>query len=432
MLFFKKTAYAIAVAASVCAFSACGGDDEEGGVTPPAPIPTPDPVTDVLSAEDAKEYVENTASDFLALFNANDQKAVANLADYVAENYGDLGLPDIFGDEDDYALAPKNFTGSLAQAVRTHSFNPISRAAYVYDYSFSDFTGVYEPGRYNWEKTADSNDLIFRFRGPAGNCELKVSASGNSCTIEDYDEDYDETIRVTIPRNVKITLTEGSTMHADINVVNELNINGHSFYVNVDATLANLGVALEGRGSDSQITETQSLSINGTTYQTSTATLNGRGMLNPDTYEYLDEDDISAVLSNSSAAVNIMGNIEVRGQVKNVGAIVNAAENTCFDNWDGVSKDEALNLCRAACNTINNNIAGEVYFGGNSAVQATVIFQPSIDDEGYYWYVDAVPVIKYAADGSTQSFEDALDGFNLGKLERQWESVINSYRRLFR
>ena len=55
MKLFKTTAYAFAAAVAMCAFSACGGDDDDnGGITPPDPIPSPDPVEGILSAEDAK------------------------------------------------------------------------------------------------------------------------------------------------------------------------------------------------------------------------------------------------------------------------------------------------------------------------------------------------------------------------------------------
>lgn len=432
MKLFKTTAYAFAAAVAMCAFSACGGDDDDnGGITPPAPIPSPNPVEGVLPAEDAKEYVEDTVIDFMGLFDARDQEAIVNLADFVAENYGDLDFPDL-GDSEDFALSPKNFTQALAAAVRTHTFNPLSRASYVYDIKFSDFTGVYEPGRYAWEKTSNSNDIVFRFRGPSGNCELKVIASGNSTVIEDYDDEYDETIRVHIPRNVNITLTEGSTVHANIAVVNELNISGHSYFANVNGTVANLGVKVESRGSDSQLSESQALSVNGRTILTSTATIHGRNMLNPDYIDNLDEEEYTSLFTNGSASANIMGNIEVRAQVKSVANIAKVSEDTYFDEWDEYSQSEALNLCRRACETINSNIVADVYFGGNNSVQASVIFQPELDDDYYYWYVEAVPVIKYAADGSTQSFDDALDGFNLGKIERQWEALVNSYRRLFR
>lgn len=431
MKLFKTTVYAFAAAVAMCTVSACGGDDDDKGIVNPDPIPSPDPVEGVLSAEDAKEYVEDTASDFLDLFNANDQKQVVDLADYVAETYGDLEIPEAWGGVEDYALNPASFTSALVQAVRTHSFNPLSRAAYTYEYSFSDFTGVYEPGRYAWEKTSDSNDLIFRFRGPKGNCELKVTASGKSCTIEDYDDYYDEAIRVNIPKNVNVTLTEGSTTHVNLSVVNELNINGHSYNVSVKGTVANLGIEVESRGSDSQLTESQKLSIDGKVYQTSVATVNGRNMLDENTLDRLDEDNAGSVFQNGTAAVNIMGNIEVKGQVKSLSNILKVADDTYFDKWGDYSKDEAISRCRTACNTINSNITADVYFGGNSAVQASLIFQPELEDD-YYWYVEAVPAIKYAADGSTQTFDEALDSFNFGSLERQWESLVNSYRRLFR
>ena len=45
MKLFKTTVYALAAAVAMCAFSACGGDDDDnGGITPPAPNPTPNPV----------------------------------------------------------------------------------------------------------------------------------------------------------------------------------------------------------------------------------------------------------------------------------------------------------------------------------------------------------------------------------------------------
>ncbi len=142
---------------------------------PPDPNPLPRPVEGILSAEDAKEYVEDTAIDFIGLFDARDQEAIVNLADFVAENYGDLDFPDL-GDSEDYALSPKNFTQALAAAVRTHTFSPLSRASYRYDIKFSDFARRIRTRPLRMGKISGSNDIIFRFRGPLQQLQAKKSA----------------------------------------------------------------------------------------------------------------------------------------------------------------------------------------------------------------------------------------------------------------
>ena len=128
MKLFKTTAYAFAAAVAMCAFSACGGDAmTTEALTPPDPIPSPDPVEGILSAEDAKEYVEDTAIDFIGLFDARDQEAIVNLADFVAENYGDLDFPRPRRQRRLRTLAQELHTGSRRCRTHTHFQPPFAR-----------------------------------------------------------------------------------------------------------------------------------------------------------------------------------------------------------------------------------------------------------------------------------------------------------------
>lgn len=429
MKFLNFMAYALTASAMTFAFAACGGDDDNPD---PDPVPKPDPVKEVLSAEEAKEYLEDAANKFLYLFDSNDQRQLAELAEYVNDNYGKLDAPAAW-DADDRSFTPDDFTRAMARAYKTRSYAPVSRASYVY--RFSDYAGVYEAGSRAWIKTGDSKDIIFRFKGAKGDCELKAVADKGEWNA-DWEEDWDK-YTVKVPGRVRVTLTEASTVLVDITVDSNANTNSRTATLNVNATVMNLNMVAAVNASNSEIVETQTLSVNGTPYQTSTATLRGKNMLEENTFDRLDEGrlEYGDVFSNASANVDVMGYVQVRGTASNFSAIADALDETYWDSYKYDSPSEAEVVCRRACDNFNKNVDATVYFSGTNVAQASIILAPEFEDEsGYgwrYWEWSSNPVIQYKDDDSTQSFDDFFEDSSFASVEDHWDSIIRAYKRLW-
>ncbi len=444
MKLFKAFAYAV-VAAAAFGLAACGDDDPKEPGTDPVPDGPDEPAVEgVLSPEESKEYIEETALQFMNLFNANDQKPLADLADYINTNYTDLEAPeewaDIIGDDENYGpyYSPDAIAKAIKEAVNTGNYTAIARAAENV-YRFSDFTGVFEPSNGQWVKTGKSSDIVFIFQGPKGKCELKAAANGEwdyNYTDEYYPEDN---FTVKVPKQLNVTLTEGSETLVNATIDNNVNISGQTIYVKADVKAANIHAIAEINGTGSKITETQALAIGGKTYQTSEATINGSKMLDPETLNAIAEEEIAIdkVFKNAEAKATLMNRVFVNATAKNFGAL--AEIDTYFDNWvwDDNSnnyieqtKDDAERLCKQSCKVINDNVKGEIRYAGNSAVQATVEAYPYYYDDPYYWDWEVSARVKYA-DGSSQSFDELLDNTDFTKVENKWNSLVRAYKNLF-
>ncbi len=442
MKIIKNTARCLLVAVLAIASPSCGKDDPATEPTPtpggntgadPNPNPTPDdpkPTDGVFAPEDAKQHVENTAMKFMNLFDAADQQRLADLAEYVADRYGELRLPYGWETDDNY-YAPASFVSAVARTYRTASYAPLSRS--VYTYRFADYAGIYEPGSYRWEKTGTSDDVIFRFAGKRGTCELKATASADGWEATYDDDDNGDRYTGTVPRLIHITLTEGGTTLADISVESKVDFDMATADIKVDATVMNLAAEVTFSGTDTRLTEQQTLKINGNVCQTSTATVNGYNMLRENTIRRLADESLKPadVFSGASGTVDLLGALQVRGEVARFSSIADDLDDNYW-GWSMYTESQAERLCRAFCDKINANVDTRVYFNGTDVVQAVGIALPYFTDYGYdSWYWSAHLGLRYVSDNSTQDFDAFLDNYDTTSVENRFTSLVRSYRRLW-
>lgn len=442
MKLFKVFAYAFVAAAVSFGMTACGDDDPKDPGTDPLPDGPDQPVVDgILSPEESKEYIEETALQFMDLFKTADQQALVDVADYVNNHYTDLEAPEewtkLIGD--DYVepypyYSPAAMAKAIKKAVKTGDYAAIARAAETI-YRFSDFTGVFEPAGNQWKKTGDSSDIIFRFQGPKGQCELKAAAANGEWDYN-YTDDYypEDNFTIKVPKRLTVVFTEGATTHVSAVVDNNVNIKGQAISVKADVTAANIHAVADVNGTSSKISETQALAVNGTTYQTSEAALYGSKMLDPETLQAIDEEeiDINSVFKNAEAKATLMNRVFISATAKNFGALADL--DTYYDNWndDGQqqTKEQAEALCKQACKVINDNVKGELRYTGNDAVQATIEAYPYFYDDPYWWEYEVSARVKFG-DGSSQTFDELLDNTDFTTVENKWKSLVRAYKNLF-
>lgn len=442
MKLFKVFAYAFVAAAVSFGMTACGDDDPKDPGTDPLPDGPDQPVVDgILSPEESKEYIEETALQFMDLFKTADQQALVDVADYVNNHYTDLEAPEewtkLIGD--DYVepypyYSPAAMAKAIKKAVKTGDYAAIARAAETI-YRFSDFTGVFEPAGNQWKKTGDSSDIIFRFQGPKGQCELKAAAANGEWDYN-YTDDYypEDNFTVKVPKRLTVVFTEGATTHVSAVVDNNVNIKGQAISVKADVTAANIHAVADVNGTSSKISETQALAVNGTTYQTSEAALYGSKMLDPETLQAIDEEeiDINSIFKNAEAKATLMNRVFISATAKNFGALADL--DTYYDNWndDGQqqTKEQAEALCKQACKVINDNVKGELRYTGNDAVQATIEAYPYFYDDPYWWEYEVSARVKFG-DGSSQTFDELLDNTDFTTVENKWKSLVRAYKNLF-
>lgn len=421
------------IASGVCFTSCSDKDDKTNPDEPEVPEnpsnpdnpnkPEPSPVTGVLSAEQAKEYLESAALDFMGKFRPADQKGAVESVRYAIDTYSDLDAPadwDI-NDNDSY-WSPARVCKAIRTVLSSGNAGVVARA---FDdlYKFADYTGVYEPGRDAWERVGDSNDVIFRFQGKNGACELKATAEGNSWELEMDDAS------ILVPGKLTVTFTEGSNRIFSAVMVTSGDMDRNKFSADITATVANLAATVKLTGSETKITEDQILSVDGVQVLSSTADINGTRMISAIDDEGLDFDVFNHV-NGGKADIDVMGRVQLHGDAAGVSSLKGIKSS--YDTYDYMTALAAENACRNACNTINSAIEGTLRFGGTDHVQATVTTQPELYEDNEYWTSwKIVGVAVFAADGSSQSFDEYFStGFS--GVESRFDSLLESYRRLFR
>lgn len=427
----KKKFYYFLPILGLLSLTACGDDDSNdptptgteqrggggGGENNPGSI-----------AED-KEYVESVANDISACFKPEDQKPVVDLAYDFGDLYGDLDIPtvweDLFDGGGDY-YAPAKFMSLIRRAAVHGDAGAMTRAAYyyVYNFRFKDFTGIFEPGYNSWNKTASSNDIVFRFNDRKGKkCELKVTAAGGEWDLQLEDEDYWESYEynIKVPHTVTVSLTQGGTSLVNIKINSMVDLQGLNGNVDANITIMNLNLAAKASLSNSQATLTSSFKAGTTEIYYATGTVNGNRMLESDW------DDLMA-MKNATANGRILNKIEVAGNATMSAALNKVLmDDPYWDSYGCPDRDLAWQSCLNVCGTLNSGFSVNLKYGGKQ--RASIAFSPYLSewptwDGSMGWDIWPEAWLKFP-DGTLYSFEDYGDVFSgLGDI---FQTVADLY-----
>ena len=390
---------------------------------------------ETMTPEESKKFLEETATTALNMLNPEDQKDVIQLCSYFLDNYGDLDLPENFEVEEETRSFLNEFFSESANAIASADPSYLTRAAvdYVYNIDFENFKGIYQPGKYEWEKIGDSNDVIFKFTGITGqNCELKATGSSNyyDTSFEWTDEDYyygSDTSQYNfhVPAQVNVTLSEGNTKLATCQVNSKVNFASHNFTVDCQVKVANITAEAKTEGNDSKVTETATTTVNGTKYIYDYAVATGSHLCDIDFYNknFGNNSDyataFSQMFSQGEATVNVLDKVSVDGTIQYTYALYDAL---------GLYADSVVEA-EAYVALLNNNIKGQVRYNNTTTVQATIGW--SYTAEKYSWGTEyqIEPQLIFP-DGTsyyfTKYFETGFSG-----VENLWNSLTKKYEAIW-
>lgn len=425
-----KKYFPIFVAASMITFASCSSDSDDNGGSS----------TGTISVEDSKESLANTAGKVLDMLNPDDQAEIFEVAAGFSAMYGDLEFPTNFVSAG-YASATPEFFAALNNFA-SGDLTALSRAMSVYTYNikYSELTGEYEPGTREWSKTANSNNIIFRFKDMNDNqVELTISGSGSNYTYTYSEEDYWDNLRevynIECPRNVNVTLTRAGKTLVDGSTKTNIDIDNHKFSVDADVTAANIRAIASTSGNDSKVTESSEVRIDGKSVINTSATLNGSHLCDIDylenASEYYDEDedyfDITSIFKSATAEASLLDEIRISAEGKLTTNLIQTVDYGYWDSYDYDTKAEALADCKKACDEINKNMNCYIKFGNDG--KAPLVAEPDLWESKWdsEWEYTIGFVVKFS-DGSAVSVDDYF-GHGFDSLARRYEAVISDYRR---
>lgn len=444
---FKKFAIYAFVGVAVSATS-CSKDN-----TPESPEEGGKGEMEVMTPVESKTFLGETANKFLNKFRAADQAEVIELASYFSDSYGHLDLPDAFyfDDDDEPLYDPAEFMHALGKGVAKGSVDQITRAVatYTYNINFDRLKGEYVPGIQQWVKKKDSNDIIFQFTDANGkNCEMKVILSGDTSDVDinwteewyDYydNENYSEkyVYNISIPRTVKVSLTQGGKELANGSVKSHIDVKNHKVEADIYAKVANIEATAKMDGTDTKITQNSEMKVSGETLVKTTAQINGNKMCDLDAIQASAEnedsnnDDLLSYLHDGLANIDVMGDVQFYGTVTLNGNVIDALDNY-FEYGYGTTQAEAEADADRAVSALNSNVTVAVKYNNKATTQATLTFKKKVSNWGNgkgYFYIE--PLIKFESDNTTYSFEEYFErGFS--SVEDTWDALISNYEKLW-
>lgn len=443
-----KFAFAIAAFALTAGFNSCSSDDPKEG-TATVDVDNPNVGETPTTPAEEKAFIETTATQLQNTFKPQDQAEAVEFFQDIAEEFEDFG-----GSYNSYpySYAIKGIR-HLGEAVRKADVFGITRAVKEISYSFADISGVYEPDfkEGEWEWTANSSNIEFRFKVKGQDCSLIGVPEGGSWTASMdgyYEEDtypyeeYPAKYTVTVPAKVTITLSKGSKAMATAVVVNNYDQNGMTAAVDVDATVANINVKATADLNNSVVTAHAVATVGGKEIVNANGALNGHNLCDLDNYmriyEDYDDDDkydaghdkavkeLHSLFSNGSVNANVMQRMFIAGACDSMPELFDK-----FFDYDDEDKGEVQGICDFA----NNHIKAQFYLGG--AKEPSGDFVWSLQREAYgwgntqyeYWYPE--PVMKFNSDGTTYRFSEYFNDSNFGSTIQGFMSLVDLYESFF-
>lgn len=435
---------------SLVVLASCGGKDDNEIDNPEGPQGSGS--MQEMTPEESKEFLQNTATEFLNLFNPQDQKQAIDLAAYFSSEFEDYDAPDEFNIEPDGRnRIPTPYIKALGQAAKG-DLDALTRAAMTYSYTlkFDRFAGVYEPESKSekWVKTGDSKDIIFKFTNQSNQpVEMKVSQSGGSYDVDfsvmdwDYDsyEEYEIQYNyfLSVPKNVTASLIENGKELANSTVVSSVDVKGHKINADVNATLMNIKALCKVDGNDSKVEARAEFFVSGNKVADSYATITGNHLCDKTKYESfedMDDDQIESELAKmfktGDCSGNLLDKVQVYGQMEYYRELASDLD-SYWDEYDFNSKDQAQKACQTVCDRLNKNVRTQLRYNKTATDQATIQFVPFFYQWGsseQYWecYVSANLLFP---DKTTYNIDSYFDRFT--NVTNKWNSLISAYEKIW-
>lgn len=411
-----------------------------------------------MTPEESKEFLQNTATEFLNLFNPQDQKQAIELAGYYSSEYGNFEAPEEFNIEaDGKKRTPAAYIQAIGDAANG-DLDALTRAAMSYSYTikFDKLAGVYEPNskQESWVKTANSKDIIFKFSNKIGQpVVLKVSQSGGVSDLDftytdwDYDYDYetgqyeDYEIKynyfLSIPKNVTASLTENGKELAASTVVSSIDVAGHKISADINASLMNLKVTAKVEGNDTKVEGRGVFFVSGNQVADTYATVTGNNLCNKEKYESIEDmnedqasNELAKIFKTGDCGVNVLDKVQVYAQIEYYKEFP-ADLGGYWDCYDFDSREEAEKECRDACKRLNKNIKTQLRYNKTVTDQAALQFVPflyqwSDYDNSWEYYVSANILFP---DQTTYNVESYFERFT--NVSNKWESLLSAYEKIW-
>lgn len=275
----------------------------------------------VQSMTEAQSVLDRTGRTLAQKVDANDLKPVAELADYA------LSLFD--GDDEAeyspvYPVYPTNMARtvlSLAKDAATLNVASVAQKRAITElYRAADYYGeyVWNEKEHDWDGHEDesygSRTYIFNRKGTT--CKLIIKAGADKYEIVEKGDSGN--IKIMVPENLTMTLTEGNITRMSANVnITECNYSGRNFAAEMTYKVGNsLVIYAKVTDNNSLATAEGSVKSNGEELITYTANLTGSKL--GDAMDMIDDEwDVKNNLDKGTVKLSILNQISLEATADN-------------------------------------------------------------------------------------------------------------------
>lgn len=436
------------ISASLAACSDDNGGGGENNVNTNNPNTGETPTTPV----EQKQFIENTAVELKQVLKPEDQADFVQFCKDFANEFSSFNERPVSTS----AYVTRGIR-HLGQAVSHGNALGITRAMQEISYSFSDIAGIYEPdfSEGEWVRTGKSDKVEFRFTVNGQSGSLTITGTGGTWTGQGQgytyaDDDYYEEepipvlYRLTVPRDVRITLVHGSKTLAQGTVKTDYDQKGHKANADVDATVANINVKATADVNDSRAIAHAVITVGGTQIADVNGQLNGHDLCNfermlkiwqaseegdddhEDSSWINDPNNIHSLFSDGTATANILRRMFVSGKCDSMSRLA-----YIFSNWYDVEEDKSA--AQTQVGVINDHIKSQFFLGGAKEPTGDIIWMLTREEDEYdygdYWYPE--PVMKFRADGTTYRFSEYFNENDFSSTIDVFVGIADLYKTFF-
>lgn len=410
-----------------------------------------------LTADEQKTKLVDVATQFVEVFNAEDQKEAVEALDwivyyyFVGENYYSW---DEVGSYYEDVLNIVSATASNARRLSGGQFTA-NLAAEIYE--FPDFTGIFEANdkTMSWEYVGPSENITLRCTDKDGNpAEVVLTASGEEVEFEyeywDYDsttgEDFRHPFTAVLPSKISLSLKINGNEYVKYDMDFDVEKSSHiKLNTNVKITdiLYDLAVSVE----KNSVSVSTNLKYGDKTLLAVTASapscvLMDKGdnidwdkwfELYGDAFEY-GTGEIE--FGNLIAEANILSQIQIKAESQDPSALYRSMNDLDeeYENRYGYDYYDMRDYNLEVSDLVNKNVSVSVYY--SSDVKQAEIRTEVFEDDYYSSYEDSYyyvgPVVYFPKDETSYAFDEYFTERAFGSVIELTETLVNQYIGLLR
>ncbi len=438
----KKFFYSLlAFALPVAMFISCE-EPIDGGKDYPTTNPEPVPVMPVETPEQQKKALEQTALGLVDEVAAANFEEVADLAEYLAQEYSDENYDYDAVEEwvdDCYEALARTFQNTeIEKKTYDWGYTWISTTDYYYVvYAASDFTGKFEAKNGSW-KYSEADDLSFHVKDAQGKpCVLRLTTSGKTKKVfmgayeGDYNSSYNDgvdsifcemnNVYVQVPEVVTVTLQQDGENIAKAVLKTDLSsMNGDEFDLrkdkyNVTATVEFNGYAVTLENFKYAPEKGTSVVANFKKGKKTLLSAKASADLDVSNEEFYGSE-------NNKVEIDVMGSVQIKGNMS--GDVVEA-----YEELEEAFETESEILFRKKVEKVNSLMSLNLYFYNSAKPSAKFELRPFVEDDYEdEWYVQPVIVFE---DETSYSLEQYFNEEDFNKLIKAIKRLGEDYEDLF-